>query len=319
MATAVIDAPTDPIEAFLVDTVRDFLEPALREGDAALVVATLAHRREFDTALGDAGIDVRLVSAVRRQRAGPEQRRQKLVVRNRLNLGDDDRAGLERRSPRRSGSRRHGRRPHGRRHHPARLPQRSRRAVSRSAPRGGGRPTGTTTPTASPPPSTTSAGDASPPASSTDASSSATSCGSSDTADVAVARGDATRRGALRAARGLVAGAGADSGVVSMADRLVAGDGASASVAMDASWRSRARSGSVAAELLPEEQPEPAARARARTMGGRTRVSFPTAGKLGCFGHRIVRGHGMQAARCPRPPVRNGSVRTRLQPRIFPG
>jgi diguanylate cyclase (GGDEF)-like protein len=43
-------------EAFLVDTVRDFFVPALRQGGAAIVVATAAHLLEFETALVDAGI-----------------------------------------------------------------------------------------------------------------------------------------------------------------------------------------------------------------------------------------------------------------------
>jgi len=45
-------------EEFLVDTVRAFLLPALRDGDAAIVVATAAHRQAFETALAKAGIDV---------------------------------------------------------------------------------------------------------------------------------------------------------------------------------------------------------------------------------------------------------------------
>ncbi|HEV7804187.1 MAG TPA: diguanylate cyclase [Solirubrobacteraceae bacterium] len=45
-------------EAFLVDTVSGFLVPALRDGDAAIVVATADHRRAFERALEDAGIDV---------------------------------------------------------------------------------------------------------------------------------------------------------------------------------------------------------------------------------------------------------------------
>jgi diguanylate cyclase (GGDEF)-like protein len=43
-------------EAFLIDTVCDFFAPALREGDAVIVVATPAHRREFEVALEEAGI-----------------------------------------------------------------------------------------------------------------------------------------------------------------------------------------------------------------------------------------------------------------------
>ncbi len=45
-------------EAFLLETVGDFLAPALRNGDAAIVVATPAHRVGFDAALERAGIDV---------------------------------------------------------------------------------------------------------------------------------------------------------------------------------------------------------------------------------------------------------------------
>ncbi len=45
-------------EAFLVDTVCAFLVPALRDGDAAIVVATAAHRHAFERSLEDAGIDV---------------------------------------------------------------------------------------------------------------------------------------------------------------------------------------------------------------------------------------------------------------------
>ena len=43
-------------EAFLVDTVCDFFVPALRDGDAVIVVATAAHRHEFEVALDAAGI-----------------------------------------------------------------------------------------------------------------------------------------------------------------------------------------------------------------------------------------------------------------------
>jgi diguanylate cyclase (GGDEF)-like protein len=53
-------------EAFLVDTVCTFLVPALRGGDAAIVVATAAHREAFARALREAGIDVE--AAVREQR-----------------------------------------------------------------------------------------------------------------------------------------------------------------------------------------------------------------------------------------------------------
>jgi len=45
-------------EAFLVQTVCTFATPALRGGDAAIVIATAAHRRMFERALDDAGIDV---------------------------------------------------------------------------------------------------------------------------------------------------------------------------------------------------------------------------------------------------------------------
>ncbi|MEA2220412.1 MAG: hypothetical protein QOJ35_3038 [Solirubrobacteraceae bacterium] len=45
-------------EAFLVDTVCAFLVPTLRDGDAAIVVATADHRRDFEIALENAGIDV---------------------------------------------------------------------------------------------------------------------------------------------------------------------------------------------------------------------------------------------------------------------
>ncbi len=45
-------------EEFLVDTVIGFVGPALHDGDAAVVVATAAHRRAFEHALRDAGLDV---------------------------------------------------------------------------------------------------------------------------------------------------------------------------------------------------------------------------------------------------------------------
>ena len=45
--------------AFLAGSVRDFLAPGLRAGDAAIVVATTSHRALFDHALEEAGIDVR--------------------------------------------------------------------------------------------------------------------------------------------------------------------------------------------------------------------------------------------------------------------
>ena len=53
-------------ESFLVDTVAGFLLPALRDGDAAIVVATAEHRDKFEAALDDAGIDVQ--AAVREGR-----------------------------------------------------------------------------------------------------------------------------------------------------------------------------------------------------------------------------------------------------------
>ncbi|HEX4099038.1 MAG TPA: hypothetical protein VHY21_00635 [Pseudonocardiaceae bacterium] len=46
------------IEAFLVDSVRDFLAPGLHAGAAAIVVATASHRERFDRALVAAGIDL---------------------------------------------------------------------------------------------------------------------------------------------------------------------------------------------------------------------------------------------------------------------
>jgi MEDS: MEthanogen/methylotroph, DcmR Sensory domain len=45
--------------AFLTGSVRDFLAPGLRAGDAAIVVASASHRALFDRALEEAGIDVR--------------------------------------------------------------------------------------------------------------------------------------------------------------------------------------------------------------------------------------------------------------------
>lgn len=45
-------------EAFLVDSVRDFLAPGLLAGDAAIVVATDTHRDSFDRALMAAGIEL---------------------------------------------------------------------------------------------------------------------------------------------------------------------------------------------------------------------------------------------------------------------
>jgi len=46
-------------DAFLVDTVCTFAAPALRGPDAAIVVATATHRRMFERALAEAGVDVR--------------------------------------------------------------------------------------------------------------------------------------------------------------------------------------------------------------------------------------------------------------------
>ena len=45
-------------EGFLVDTVSGFVGSALRDGDAAIVIATAAHRREFEAAFDASGIDV---------------------------------------------------------------------------------------------------------------------------------------------------------------------------------------------------------------------------------------------------------------------
>jgi PAS domain S-box-containing protein len=53
-------------DEFLVETVCAFLVPALRDGDAAIVAATGAHRQAFDSALAHAGIDV--AAAVREGR-----------------------------------------------------------------------------------------------------------------------------------------------------------------------------------------------------------------------------------------------------------
>ncbi|MDP2713080.1 MAG: hypothetical protein Q8O56_17860 [Solirubrobacteraceae bacterium] len=44
--------------AFLVDTVGGFVGSALRGGDAALVVATAAHREAFEAAPKDSGVDL---------------------------------------------------------------------------------------------------------------------------------------------------------------------------------------------------------------------------------------------------------------------
>ena len=45
-------------DAFLVASVRDYLAPALRQGEAALVVAMPGHRQAFEAALEGAGIDL---------------------------------------------------------------------------------------------------------------------------------------------------------------------------------------------------------------------------------------------------------------------
>ncbi len=45
-------------EVFLVDTVCRVLAPALRAGDAAVIIATPAHGMRFEAALTDAGVDV---------------------------------------------------------------------------------------------------------------------------------------------------------------------------------------------------------------------------------------------------------------------
>lgn len=45
-------------EAFLVDSVRDFLTPGLLTGDAAIVIANDAHRNAFGTALMAAGVEL---------------------------------------------------------------------------------------------------------------------------------------------------------------------------------------------------------------------------------------------------------------------
>jgi hypothetical protein len=53
-------------DEFLVDTVSKFVLPSLRDGDAAIIVATAAHRHEFERALEAAGVDIEL--AVREDR-----------------------------------------------------------------------------------------------------------------------------------------------------------------------------------------------------------------------------------------------------------
>ena len=45
-------------QEFLVGTVAGFVRPALNEGDAAVIVATVAHCEAFEAALRRAGIDV---------------------------------------------------------------------------------------------------------------------------------------------------------------------------------------------------------------------------------------------------------------------
>ena len=45
-------------EGFLVDTVTDFLVPALRDWDAIVIVATPEHRAAFDAAIRERGIDL---------------------------------------------------------------------------------------------------------------------------------------------------------------------------------------------------------------------------------------------------------------------
>ncbi len=45
-------------EEFLVETVSGFVGPALHDGDAAIVVATAAHRAAFDDALRSSGVDL---------------------------------------------------------------------------------------------------------------------------------------------------------------------------------------------------------------------------------------------------------------------
>ena len=48
----------DETDEILVDTVANFVLSSLRDGDAAIVVATAAHRREFDSALKQGGVDI---------------------------------------------------------------------------------------------------------------------------------------------------------------------------------------------------------------------------------------------------------------------
>jgi PAS domain S-box-containing protein len=48
-------------DEFLVDTVSEFVGSSLRDGDAAIVIATPAHRRAFETALNASGIELAAV------------------------------------------------------------------------------------------------------------------------------------------------------------------------------------------------------------------------------------------------------------------
>src|ERR1700722_11680856 len=48
-------------DEFLVDTVSEFVGASLRDGDAAIVIATPAHRRAFEAALNASGIDLAAV------------------------------------------------------------------------------------------------------------------------------------------------------------------------------------------------------------------------------------------------------------------
>lgn len=50
-------------EALLVASVRDFVAPAVQQGDAALVVATARHRQAFEAALIEAGVGLRAAGA----------------------------------------------------------------------------------------------------------------------------------------------------------------------------------------------------------------------------------------------------------------
>jgi DNA-binding CsgD family transcriptional regulator/PAS domain-containing protein len=53
-------------EGFLVDTVSGFVGPVLRDGDAAIVIATATHRSAFEAALSSSGIDVAAAAAADR-------------------------------------------------------------------------------------------------------------------------------------------------------------------------------------------------------------------------------------------------------------